>query len=71
MATIRFVDTQVIERVLGMGSGYVLPGPLSDSKFSAFFAEHGVDIDNAQYKSCCDSKGPDQRQLVLQLAKSN
>jgi hypothetical protein len=61
MAPIRLVDMQVIESVLGMGGGFVLPGVLSDAKFTQFFAEHGVNIDDAQYMADGDSNSKAKR----------
>ena len=45
--TVTTLDLRVIESVLGMGSGYVLD--FSDRTFSAFFQEHGVNIDDARF----------------------
>ena len=41
------LDIRIIDRVLEMGSGYVLD--FTDRTFSDFFNEHGVKIDNSQF----------------------
>lgn len=41
------LDLRVIERVLEMGGGYVLD--FTDRTFSAFFSEHGVQIDDPYF----------------------
>lgn len=48
------LEMRAIERVLGMGDGYVLD--FTDQSFSAFFAEHGVDIDGVRFRTEGGSK---------------
>lgn len=45
--TVSTLDMRVIERVLEMEGGYVLD--FTNSTFAAFFAEHGVNIDDPRY----------------------
>ena len=52
--SISTLDLRVIDRVLEMSSGYVLD--FTDRTFTAFFAEHGVHIDEPQYFSDGSSK---------------
>jgi Abortive infection C-terminus len=49
MSDLSSIEKRKLERLLGMGSGYVLK--FSDRTFSEFFEEHtGVDIDHARYR---------------------
>jgi hypothetical protein len=49
MSDLSSIEKRKLERLLGMGSGYVLN--FSDRTFSEFFEEHaGIDIDSARYK---------------------
>lgn len=49
------LELRVIDRVLESSGGYVLD--FNDATFAAFFAEHGVSIDEAQYRVEGSSKG--------------
>lgn len=49
MSDLSSIERRKLERLLGMGSGYVLN--FSDRSFSKFFEEHiGIDIDHARYR---------------------
>ena len=49
MSDLSSIEKRKLERLLGMGSGYVLN--FSDRTFSEFFEEHtGIDIDHARYR---------------------
>lgn len=55
MATLSSIEKRKLERLLGMGSGYVLN--FSDRTFSMFFEEHtGLDIDQQRYRASGNSK---------------
>lgn len=55
MATLSSIEKRKLERLLGMGGGYVLD--FSDRTFSMFFEEHAnLDIDDAKYKTGGTSK---------------
>ena len=56
------LDREVIESVLQMGDGYVLD--FSDRTFAAFFAEHGVSIDDERYRSNGSSKAKRLRSFL-------
>lgn len=50
MATLSSIEQRKLERLLGMGPGYVLD--FSDRTFSLFFEEHtGLDINNVKYRA--------------------
>lgn len=50
MATLSSIEQRKLERLLGMGLGYVLD--FSDRTFSLFFEEHaGRDINDAKYRA--------------------
>jgi hypothetical protein len=52
---IRRIDLQIIDKIFGMGDGYVLD--FSDATMSQFFAEHlNIDIDDKQYREDGTSK---------------
>ena len=55
MATLSSIEKRKLERLLGMGGGYVLN--FSDRTFSMFFEEHtGLDIDDRRYRGSGTSK---------------
>jgi hypothetical protein len=55
MATLSSIEKRKLERLLGMGGGYVLN--FSDRTFSMFFEEHtGLDIDDRRYRASGTSK---------------
>ncbi|VWC29491.1 hypothetical protein [Burkholderia diffusa] len=50
MATLSSIEQRKLERLLGMGLGYVLD--FSDRTFSLFFEEHtSIDINDAKYRA--------------------
>ena len=47
MSSLTEVDKRYLEKILGMGSGWVLD--YSDATYGEFFARHGVDIYNPSF----------------------
>ena len=52
-------ERRKLEKLLGMGSGYVLN--FSDRTYSEFFIDYRIDIDAAQYRTGGDSKAKRMR----------
>jgi len=48
MSSLTVIDRRYLEKVLGMGSGYVLN--YSDKTFGAFFSRHSIDIHGPKYQ---------------------
>ncbi|WLI13883.1 MULTISPECIES: abortive infection family protein [Pseudomonas] len=59
MAVISAFERRKLEKLLGMGSGYVLD--FSDRTYADFFIDYRIDIDAAQYRSGGDSKAKRMR----------
>lgn len=59
MAEISAFERRNLEKLLGMGSGYVLD--FSDRTYTEFFIDFRVDIDAAQYRAGGDSKAKRMR----------
>lgn len=59
MAEIGAFERRKLEKLLGMGSGYVLD--FSDRTFAEFFMDFRVDIDAAQFRVAGDSKAKRMR----------
>ena len=62
--TVTMLDLRAIEPVLEMGSGYVLD--FTDAKFSAFFHEHGVTIDDPSFAA----EGPSKAKRLRYFLKN-
>ena len=54
MSDLTAFEGRKLEKLLGMGSGYVLN--FTDRTYSEFFIDYRVDIDAAQYRTGGDSK---------------
>ena len=59
MRNLTAADRQYLERLLGMGTGYVLD--FSDATCGEFFKRHGVDIHGARYRRYGNSKAKKMR----------
>ena len=59
MSSITAADTQYLEKILDMGSGYVLN--FTNSTFTQFFRRYGVDIDGTHYQHYGASKAKRMR----------
>lgn len=53
MSDLTAFEGRKLEKLLGMGSGYVLN--FSDRTYSEFFIDYRIDIDAAQYRTGGDS----------------
>jgi hypothetical protein len=60
------LEMRVIEKILEMGSGYVLD--FSDATFADFFADHGVDIRDEKFTSWGTSKAKRLRSFLKQAS---
>ena len=62
-ATIRSIDMQIIDKIFGMESGYVLD--FSDRSMAQFFAEDlNIDIDHVRYRVEGSSKAKRLRRFL-------
>ena len=59
MAEIGAFERRKLEKLLGLGSGYVLDFP--DRTYAEFFIDYRVEIDAAQYRTGGDSKAKRMR----------
>ncbi len=59
MSSLTDIERRYLERVLGMGGGYVLD--YSDLTYGAFFKKYGIDIHGPKYKSHGTSKAKKMR----------
>lgn len=59
MSSLTDVDKRYLEKILGMGSGWVLD--YSDATYGEFFARHGIDIHNPRYQTYGTSKAKKMR----------
>ena len=59
MSDLTAFEGRKLEKLLGMGSGYVLN--FSDRTYSEFFIDYRIDIDAAQYRTGGDSKAKRMR----------
>lgn len=59
MSNLTAFEGRKLEKLLGMGSGYVLN--FSDRTYSEFFIDYRIDIDAAQYRTGGDSKAKRMR----------
>ena len=59
MAEIGAFERRKLEKLLGMGSGYVLD--FSDRTYAGFFIDFRVDIDAPQFRTGGDSKAKRMR----------
>ena len=59
MSSLSDIDKRYLERLLGMGGGYVLD--YSDATFGEFFRRHAVDIHGARYTTYGTSKAKKMR----------
>ncbi|MEE2920428.1 MAG: hypothetical protein VYC38_01585 [Pseudomonadota bacterium] len=59
MSSLTEVDKRYLEKILGMGSGWVLD--YSDATYGEFFARHGVDIHSSRFQTYGTSKAKKMR----------
>ena len=59
MSSLTDIEKRYLEKLLGMGSGYVLD--FSDATYGEFFARHKVDIHGSKYQTYGSSKGKKMR----------
>ena len=66
MSSLNVTEQRYIEKVLDMGTGYILD--FTDATFGAFFKRHGVDIHGNKYRTYGTSKAKKMRAFWEQEA---
>ena len=62
MSSLNVTEQRYIEKVLDMGTGYVLD--FTDATFGAFFKRHGVEIHGNKYRTYGTSKAKKMRAFL-------